>query len=152
MDIYFLQRSICPKCKEREESHAHFIFYCKLPKATLDFISELIYLNWSFNIPLKISLKAIIMGASSRFHGSVQLKTLPTLLEVFLAHLSFCRRKAFHDDGYDKINELFNFKHNLVSCFNKIRDTATELDSKETFLKSWNSFLNNNGKLNIQFN
>ena len=76
------------------------------------------------------------MRASSQFHDGVQLKILPTLLEVFLRHLSYCRRKAFHDDGYDKINEFFNFQCNLVSRFNKLRDTVTELSSKETFLKT----------------
>ena len=38
--------------------------------------------------------------------------------------------KAFHEDGYDKINELSNFKCNFVSCFNKLRGTANELGSK----------------------
>ena len=47
--------------------------------------------------------------------------------------------------------ELSNFKCNIASRFNKLRDTATELDSKETFLKTWSSVLNNNGNLNIQF-
>ena len=75
--------------------------------------------NYSFNIPFKISLKAMIIGASSQFHDSVQLKILPALLEVFLRHLSYCRRKAFHDGGYDKINNLFNFKCNVASRFNK---------------------------------
>ena len=46
-----------PKCKEQEESYTHFIFYCKLSKTTLKFMSELINLNYSFNIPFKISLK-----------------------------------------------------------------------------------------------
>ena len=86
------------------------------------------------------------MGTSSQFHG-VQLEILPTFLEVFLRHLSYCRRKAFHDDGYYRVNEL-----NLVSRFNKLRDTATELSLKETFLKTWNSLSNNNGNLDIQFN
>ena len=34
--------------------------------------------------------------------------------------------KAYYEDGYDKINELSNFKCNLVSFFNKLRDTANE--------------------------
>ena len=89
--------------------------------------------------------------ASSQFHDGVGLKTLPTLLEVFLRHLSYCRRKAFHDDGYEKINELFNFNCNLVLRFKNLRDTDTALCSKETFLETWNSLLNNNGNYNIQF-
>ena len=54
-----------PRCKEREKSHPRFIFSCKLSKTTLDFISELIHLNYSFNIPFKISFEDIIIGASS---------------------------------------------------------------------------------------
>ena len=42
---------------------SHFIFYCKLSKViTPDYISELINLNYSFNIPFKSSLKTITMG------------------------------------------------------------------------------------------
>ena len=77
---------LCPKCKEQEESHPHVIYYCKLSKTILGFISELIHLNYSFNIPFKISLKAITMGVSSHFHDGVQLKILPTFLKVFLSH------------------------------------------------------------------
>ena len=60
--------------------------------------------------------------------------------------------KACHEDGYDKINELCNFKCNLVSRFNKLRDTADDLGSKKTFLRTWNFILSNNGNLDIQFN
>ena len=41
--------------------------------------------------------------------------------------------KACHEDGYDKINELSNFKCNLISCFGKLKDTANELSSKNFF-------------------
>ena len=41
--------------------------------------------------------------------------------------------KACPEDGYDKINELSNFKCNVVSCFNKFRDTTNELGSKHFF-------------------
>ena len=85
------------------------MFYCKLSKTTLGFISELIYLNHSFNIPFKIGLKTIIMGDFSQFYDDVELKILPALLEVFLRHFSYCRVKTFHDGKYDKLNELFNF-------------------------------------------
>ena len=64
---------------ERKESHRHFIFYCQLSKATLDFISQVIHLHYSFNIAFKVSLKAIIMGASSQFNNFVDLKILPIL-------------------------------------------------------------------------
>ena len=41
--------------------------------------------------------------------------------------------KACHEDRYDKINELSNFKCNFVACFNKPRDIADELGSKKLF-------------------
>ena len=78
------------------------------------------------------------------------LKILPALLEVFLRHLSYCRRKAFNE-AYDKINEFSNFKNNLFSRFNKPQDNDTELGSKDTFLRTWNSLLNYDQSLNIQF-
>ena len=60
--------------------------------------------------------------------------------------------KACNEDGDDKINELSNFKCNVVSYFNKLRDTGNELSS-ENFLRTLNnSILNNNEKLNIQLN
>ena len=67
--------------------------------------------------------------ASSQFYDGVNLKSLPTLLEVILMHLF----KAGHEDGYDKINELSNFKCSFVSFFNKRRDTPNELGSKKIF-------------------
>ena len=107
--------TLCPRCKERDESHPHFIFHCKLSQTTLDFINKLINLNYTFRSPFKIGIKDIIMGMSSQTHDNVKLEILPTLIEVYLRHLSFCRRKAFHRDGYDKIHELSNFKGNLIS-------------------------------------
>ena len=41
--------------------------------------------------------------------------------------------KSFHEDGYDKINELSNFRCNLISSFDKLKDTANELSSKNFF-------------------
>ena len=87
------------------------------------------------------------MEASSQFYYGVHLKILPIILQVFLRHLSYWRRKAFY-----KIDELSNFRCSLVSRLNKLRDTANKLGSKGTFLRTWNSLLNNNGTLNIQFN
>ena len=119
----------------------HFTFYCKISKITLD-ESEL----------RKVSLKAIKMGTSSQSHDSIHLKILPKFLEVFLRHLSFsyCRRKTFNE-AYDKINEFSDFKDYLASRFNKLEDTATELGSKNSFLRTWNSLLNCNRSLNMPF-
>ena len=83
------------------------------------------------------------MGNSSQLHDGVHLKILPTLLELFPRHFSYCHRKSFYE-GYDKINEFSNFKCNLASRFNKLQDTATELGSKDTCLMTWNSLLNYN--------
>ena len=58
------------------------------------------------------------MGISYNTHKDVKLEILPIRVEVFLRHLSFCRRKAFYEDGYKKINELNDgYKGNLISCF-----------------------------------
>ena len=91
--------TLCPRCKEREEPHPHFIFHCKLSQTTLNLINELINLNYNFQSPFKICVKDILMGTSSHTHDGVKLEILPTLTEVFLRHLSFCGRKAFYEDG-----------------------------------------------------
>ena len=60
--------------------------------------------------------------APPQFYDGVHLKILLTLSEVILMHLF----KACHEDGYDKINKLSNFKYSFVSFFNKLRVTANE--------------------------
>ena len=59
--------------------------------------------------------------------------------------------QAFYKNEYDRINELSYFKCSLASRINKLRDTAIELGSKCTFLKTWNSLLNDNSSLNYSF-
>ena len=140
--------SLCPSCKEREESHPDFIFHCRLSQTTLDYINKLINLNYNFRTPFRISMKDILMATSPRTNDSVKLEILQTLTEVFLRHVNFCRRKAFYGDGYDKISELSNFKGNLVSRLNKLKDMSVELGFKESFLRKWNSLFNTNGTLN----
>ena len=81
------------------------------------------------------------MRNSSKSYDEIHLKILPTLSEVLLRYLSYCPMKVFND-AHDKINEFSNFKYNLTSRFNKLQDTATELGSEDTFLKTWNSLLN----------
>ena len=85
---------MCPRCKGQNESQSYFIFYCKLSKITLDFISELINLKYAFSIPFKITLKTIIMGTSSPFHDGVQLNILPTLSSEILL-LNWVQKKPF---------------------------------------------------------
>ena len=75
------------------------------------------------------------METSCHTHDGVKLNILPTVIEVFLRHLSFCQRKAFYEDGYNKINELSNYKQNLISRFNTLRDKAIVLVSNISFLK-----------------
>ena len=80
---------LCSRCTEQDESHPHFIFHWKLSKTTLDFISGLINLDYTFNMPFKVrpKAKAIINGGFiSKFHDDVHSKILPTLLEEFLRH------------------------------------------------------------------
>ena len=57
-----------------------------------------------------------------------------------------------YDKIYDKINKLSFFKCNPIPLFNKSRDTAPKLGSKYTVSMTWNSLLNNNRSINIQFN
>ena len=54
-----------PRRMEQDESHLHCIFYCKLSRVTLNYISELIKLNYSFNLPFKFTLKTIKMDSFS---------------------------------------------------------------------------------------
>ena len=143
--------SLCPRCKEQEESHSHFVFHCRLSKTTLDFINKLINLNCTFRTFFRISIKDILIATPPHTHDGVKLESLQTRTEVFLRHIIFCRRKAFHGDGYERIQELTNFKGNLDSRFNKLRDMSIELDSKHSFLRKWNSLLNTSGTLNIWF-
>ena len=89
------------------------------------------------------------MGTPSHTYDGVKLEILQTLINVFIRQIVFCRSKAFYEDGYDKIHELSNFKGNLLSHFSRL---STELDFKESFLRKWNSLLNTNETLNIQFN
>ena len=60
--------------KEQKESQPYFMFYSKLSKITLDFISDLVNLKYIFNIPFKVTLKTIMTGTSSQLHDGVQLK------------------------------------------------------------------------------
>ena len=53
-------------CKE-QGSQPYFIFHCKFSKITLEFISELVNLQYAFNIPFKITLKTIIMGTLTMY-------------------------------------------------------------------------------------
>ena len=126
--------SLCPRCKGREESHplSFLTVDCQI---TLDFINKLINLNHTFRTPFKISIKEISMLTSSHTHDGIKLEILQTLTAVFLRHVTFRRRKAFYGDGYDKIQELSNFKGNLVSHFKKLRAMSVELGSKESFLR-----------------
>ena len=48
-----------------------------------------------------------------------------------------------------KIAKISNFTCKRVSRLNKLQDTATDLGSKDTFLRTWKSY---NWNLNIQFN
>ena len=53
-------------------------------------ISELITnLKYTFNIPFKINLKTIIMGTSSQFHDSAQLKFYPHLAQRYYTLLDW---------------------------------------------------------------
>ena len=143
--------TLCPRCKETDQTHPH-LFQCKLSQITLNVINELINRNCTFQFPFKICIRDILMGNSSHSHNGVKLEILPTLIEVFLRHLSFCRRKAFYDDGYNKIHELSNCKGNLISRFSVLREMSnvhscsnhSNLEMEAEFLTKTLSYLNLN--------
>ena len=144
--------SLSPRCNESEESHPQFIFHCKLSQTTLNFITRLINLNYKFQSPYQINITDILMGLYNNTHENIKLEIFPILIEVFLRHPSFCRRKAFYKDRYNEINELDKYKGNLISRFNTLKDKAIELGSKKSFLKKWELLLGQNELLTIQFN
>ena len=83
------QNFLCPRCREQDESYPCFIFHWNLSKATQNFISGLINLNYIFNTPFKVNPKAKALvngGFIFQFHDGLHFKTLPTLLEVFFTH------------------------------------------------------------------
>ena len=75
---------LCPRCKEQKESQPYFIFYCKPSRITLDFISELINLEYTFKVLFKVTLKTIIMVTTTPFHDGVKLNILATLTSEIL--------------------------------------------------------------------
>ena len=90
-------------CKEREESHPHFLFHWRLSQTILDLMNKLINLNYTFKTSFRTSIKDILMATFPDTHDGVKLEILQAIIEVFLRHINFCRRKAFYGDGYDKI-------------------------------------------------
>ena len=119
----------CPRCKESEESHPHFIFHCKLSQTTLNFINRLINQNYKFQSPFQIGITDILMGLSYKTYEDVRLEILPILIEVFLRHLSFYRRKAFYEDGYNTPTKLMNLT--------TIKEILFQ-DLKPSKIKQWN--------------
>ena len=52
------RNSQCPRCREADESHSHFVFHCKLSKTSMEgYIDEVINLNYTFKVTFKISFK-----------------------------------------------------------------------------------------------
>ena len=103
-------------------------FVQPLSQTTLNFINHnrLINQNYKFQSHFQISIKDILMGLSYDTYEDVRLEILPILIEVFI-HLSFCRRKAFYEDRYNKINDLDNYKGNIISRFKTLSE-----------IKQWN--------------
>ena len=49
----------------------------------------------------------------TQFHNDICLKINPTLLELYLRHISYCQRTVFCKNKYDQINALQNYKDML---------------------------------------
>ena len=58
---------LIPDVKNKKSFNPILYFIASFPKLFWDFISELISLNYAFNIPFKITLKTIKMGTSPHF-------------------------------------------------------------------------------------
>ena len=82
----------CPRSREQDESHPYFIFYCKLSKITLDFISGLINLNFTLYIYILslISPKAkAILNENPKYPNFIMVyirRFSLFFLKVFLSH------------------------------------------------------------------
>ena len=120
------QNILYPRCKEQNESHPRFYLL-------LQAVQNYSRIIWTIQSQSKL-------GTSSQQHDGIHLKILPSVLKLFFRHLSCCCRKAFNE-GFDKFNNFSNFKCNLVSQFNSLQDAASELGSKNTFLRTSNSIL-----------
>ena len=79
-NIHNARNILCPRLKNKKSLNPNFYFITSFPKL----LSELINLKYAFNIPLKITLKTIIMGISSQFHDAVHLNILRTLSSEIL--------------------------------------------------------------------
>ena len=78
-----------PDVKNKKSLNSILYFIASFPKLLRDFISELIYLKYAFNISCKITLKTIIIGASFQFHNDIHLNILPALSsEILLLNLA----------------------------------------------------------------
>ena len=86
-----------PRCKKADESHPHFMFHCKLSKTTLDFISGLINLNYTFNMPFKVSPKA---KSKAIINGTF----ISHFMMRYIQRFSIQKKhsQAFFKDAYDK--------------------------------------------------
>ena len=105
-----MQRVSHRRCKEQIQSQSYFIFYSKLSKIILDFVSELINLKYFFNIPFKITLKTITMETSSQFHDGVQLNILSTLSSEILL-LNWLQKKLFLRLTLSQYGKAFGSPH-----------------------------------------
>ena len=133
--IYNVSNILCSRCKGQDDSPPpppDFTLYCKLSKFILDYISGL----WA-------TKKLVSKPSHWDFHRNCRMTyILPNFLEVFLRHVYYCHRKVFYK-GDNKINKFSNSKCNLVSRFNKLQGATIELSSKDNFLRTWNSLMNN---------
>ena len=89
---------LIPDVKNKKSFNSVLYFIASFPKLFWDFISELINLKYTFNIPFKVTLKTIIMGTSFQFHDGVQLNILPTLSSEILL-LNWAQKKLLWRPG-----------------------------------------------------
>ena len=117
---------LCPRCKESEESHPHFIFHCKLSQNTLNFIKRLINQNYEFQSPFKISIKDILMDLSYKTHEDIRLEILSIFIKFLLDTPLSVEGKLFMKTDITKLMKLTIIKE------------ISFQDLKPSGIKQWN--------------
>ena len=85
-----------PDVKNKKNLNPILYFIASCPKLLWDFISELINLKFTFNIPFEITLKTIIMTTYFQFRNGVQLNILPILSSEILPKKNRCEGLELH--------------------------------------------------------
>ena len=111
--------------KNKKSLNPILYFIASFPKLLWDFISELINLKYTFNVPFKSTLKTIIMLGTSfpLHHNGVQLN----ILSIFSSEILLLNwaKKAFVE-GLGLLSKIIMKTFNLKSSTNLHRLTLSQ--------------------------